>query len=73
MASTVSEWVMAISFNLFIFTLWADFSDLTLNVNCIRKLSTCIRKLSTGNIQNIYEAPLRTGSFSDFLVTKVES
>ena len=54
MASTVSEWVMAISFNLFIFTLWADFSDLTLNVNCIRKLSTCIRKLSTGNIQNIY-------------------
>lgn len=32
--STASEWIMAISFDIFILTMWVDFSDLSLTIDC---------------------------------------
>lgn len=37
LASTISEWILAISFMVFLLTLWVDFSYLTLSVSCNRQ------------------------------------
>ena len=35
--STASEWIMFISFDIFLLTLWPDFSSLSLNIKCDNK------------------------------------
>ena len=51
--STASEWIMFISFDIFLLTFWQDFSSLSLNINCDNK-HEIINKLWHKILSTIY-------------------
>ena len=52
-ASTASEWIMFISFDIFLLTFWPDFSSLSLNIKCDNK-HEIINQLWHKSISSLY-------------------